>query len=172
MTKIPKDKLDEIKQILKSSQHIFVISHLDPDGDAIGTMLAFGEYLKNCGLKFTMVRESEIPEKYRFLPSVDKIIGLDDLPPGFSCDCAVVLECPDSKRMGKVWQLLSENVKILNIDHHIGNDEFGVVNWVDPSASSVGELVYEYFMHVGYALNKNAGVQLYTAILTDTGRFR
>lgn len=172
MTKIPKDKLEEIQKILLSSKHILVVSHLDPDGDAIGSVLAFGEYLRECGLSFTMVRESEIPEKYRFFPSVEKLIPLDDLPPGFSCDTAIVLECPDPKRMGQVWQLLDNKAKIINIDHHTGNADYGVVNWVVTSASSVGEMVYEYFMHVGYKPNYNVGVQLYTAILTDTGRFR
>lgn len=164
--------LNRIQVSLRQAQHVMVVSHIDPDGDAIGSVLAFGQYLTRSGIKATMVRDSEIPEKYRFLPSVERMIQCGSLPPGFSCDTVVVLECPDVKRMGAASELFSDDATIINIDHHTGNGNYGTINWIDVGASSIGELLFEYFEHVHYSIDYEAAVMLYTAILTDTGRFR
>lgn len=164
--------LSRIQVLLREAKHVMVVSHVDPDGDAIGSVLAFGQYLSRSEIKVTMVRDSEIPEKYRFLPSVERIIQCGSLPPGFSCDTVVVLECPDVKRMGAASELFGDEATVINIDHHTGNGNYGTVNWIDVDASSVGELLCEYFDHVQYPIDYEAAVQLYTAILTDTGRFR
>lgn len=164
--------IEEISAILEQSKSVLVVSHVDPDGDALGTQLAFASYLRKSGKKVYLVREDEIPEKYRFLPGVNEIKHIHDIMAGFKADTAVVLECPKLSRAGNIIKKLDDSCRIINIDHHQDNDSFGEVNWVDLKASSVGEMVFEMFEAVGYEIDETTALQLYTAILTDTGRFR
>ena len=90
--------MDRIRELLDGGRRILVVSHIDPDGDALGTQLAFGAYLKNRGKDVFMVRDSEIPGKYRFLPGIETVTPASDLPQGFSVDTVVILECPNISR--------------------------------------------------------------------------
>jgi phosphoesterase RecJ-like protein len=161
-----------IRPLLESCKRPLVVSHIDPDGDAIGTQLAFGEYLRRIGAPPTLVRESEIPSKYQFLAGVEQVIPVGDISAGTEFDLAVVLECPSMDRLGSAAQLIGERTTVINIDHHQGNVLSAAVSWVDVSASSVGELAYEYFQGIGFEIDPVMATHLYTAILTDTGRFR
>lgn len=163
---------EEISAILEHSRNVLVVSHVDPDGDALGTQLAFATFLKKNGKKVFLVREDEIPQKYLFLPGVDEIKQIHEIMDGFSPEAAVVLECPKLSRAGNIVKKLDESCRIINIDHHQDNEEFGEINWIDQQASSVGEMVFEYFDAIGYGIDESSAVQLYTSILTDTGRFR
>jgi len=161
-----------IRDILKASRRVMVVSHLDPDGDAIGTQLAFGHYLRDIGKQVLMVRDSEIPGKYLFLPEIKAIIPVGKIDTSQAFDTALVLECPCRERMGAAAGLLSDQTTVVNIDHHSSNSLSADVSWVDITASSVGELAFEYFRAVDYAIGPEVATQLFTAILTDTGRFR
>lgn len=149
-----------------------VVSHIDPDGDALGTQLAFGQYLRDLGKRVFLLRDSAIPDKYQFLPGIGEIATATSISGLLDIDTAVVLECPSIDRMGTARRFLSDTVRVINIDHHRDSNEFGAVNWIDTRASSVGEMVADYFQAVGYIPNRDVATQLYTAILTDTGRFR
>jgi len=162
----------DIEQAVAESDRVLVVSHVNPDGDAFGTQFATAAYLRSLAKQVHLVRESNIPEKYRFLKGHDLATPIDDFPSDFTIDTAFVLECPTIERAGCASRFLSKDVKIVNIDHHRDNANFGHINWVDPKASSVGELIYEYFQVVGYAITAEDAENLFTAILTDTGRFR
>ena len=164
--------IHEIRRLLDRSRRVLVASHVDPDGDAIGSQLAFGAFLRQLGKEVFLVREAEIPGKYRFLTGVDQIRPFDDFPSDFTVDTAVVLECPTTDRVGRAACFLTGDIQILNIDHHYDSGTFGTVNWIDPTKSSVGEMAFELFDEYGYAFPPDVAEQLYTAILTDTGRFR
>jgi phosphoesterase RecJ-like protein len=164
--------MDRIRELLDGGKKALVVSHVDPDGDALGTQLAVGAYLRSRGKDVYMVRDSEIPEKYRFLPGVQSVTLASQLPEDFTVDTVVILECPNISRIGSASRLLTDAETIINIDHHPDGVDLGHVNWVDSTASSVGELIYEFFEHVGYEIGPDVATQLYTAILTDTGRFR
>jgi phosphoesterase RecJ-like protein len=163
---------EEITRILEDSRVILVASHVDPDGDSLGTQLAFAGFLRNNGKQVFLVREDVIPEKYQFLPEINSITHIHDMSENFRVDAAVILECPHISRAGSIINKINGDCKIINIDHHQDNDGFGEVVWVNKEASSVGELVFEYFESVGYKIDRVVATQLYTAILTDTGRFR
>jgi len=163
---------DRIREIVDRGRKVIVVSHIDPDGDAVGTELAFGAYLADLGKEVHLALDSQVPEKYLFLQGVERIMRVDSLPADFTADTAIVLECPSRDRLGRATRLLGRDTVVVSIDHHRGSTEFGDVNWVDIEASSVGEMVYEYFRHVGYRPNAGVAEQLYTAVLTDTGRFR
>ncbi|MCM2272028.1 MAG: bifunctional oligoribonuclease/PAP phosphatase NrnA [candidate division Zixibacteria bacterium] len=163
---------EAIQSVLAASKRVLVVSHIDPDGDALGTQLAVGEYLEALGKQVFMVRDSEIPAKYAFLPRIDQVRLASSLPAGFTADTAVVLECPTIERIGSAATHLTGQVRIVNIDHHRDNGAFGEINWVDIEPSSVGEMVFEYFEAVGFGITKTMAECIYTAMLTDTGRFR
>lgn len=162
----------EMKSMIESSRRVLVATHIDPDGDAIGTQLAFGAYLQSIGKKVSLVRESDIPEKYRFLPDVDTILTPDVVGNNLEIDLAVILECPNKDRLGTVKRYLTDSLKTIHIDHHRDTTIFADINWIDITASSVGEMVWLYFKKVNYSITPAVAEQLYTAVLTDTGRFR
>ncbi len=164
--------LEAIRDQLETANSVLVVSHVDPDGDAIGTQLAFGAYLHSRGKTVTLVRDSEIPEKYSFLPGLEAIVPLDEIGAEDRFDTVLVLECPSPQRLGKAASFLERTANVVNIDHHPDNVLSARVSWVDTSASSVGEMAFEYFRSVDYPIGPEVATQLYTAILTDTGRFR
>ncbi len=162
-----------MNEIIDAAQTILVASHIDPDGDALGTQLAFAAYLHSIDKQVVLVRDGEIPDKYLFLPGVENIsLTSPEFLANLNFDTAVILECPDLKRIGRANQLLDSSVRVLNIDHHLDNADFGEVNWINSASSSVGEMVYEYFAWLGYSITPEVATALFTAIMTDTGRFR
>jgi len=164
--------LAAIRDVIAAATRVLVVSHVDPDGDAIGTTLAVADYCRSVGAEIIIVRQDDIPGKYRFLAGVDQIKHVDDIPGSFSVDTATVLECPKLERAGRAAKFLRDGVRIVNIDHHPDNRIEAEVSWLDPGRSSVGEMVYDFFQAVGYAVKPEAAEQLYTAIMTDTGQFR
>ncbi|UCG61855.1 MAG: bifunctional oligoribonuclease/PAP phosphatase NrnA [Candidatus Zixiibacteriota bacterium] len=164
--------VDEIMAILNGSASVLVASHVDPDGDALGTQLAVAAFLEHLGKEVFLVRDNDIPFKYRFLPGIDRIPLVDDYRADQVFDAAVILECPNIERIGRASKLLNGGIRVINIDHHQDNGLFGKVNWINAGASSVGEMVYELFEGTGFKIDGEVAEQLYTAILTDTGRFR
>lgn len=164
--------IDAILELLKEGRRVLVASHVDPDGDAIGTQLAFVAYLKQLGKEVAQAIAGEVPGKYRFLSGAVDIPSVKTLEGAGRFDTAVILECPNLERTGQVARLLNDGIRIINIDHHRDNDLFGAVNWINTEASSVGEMTFELFERAGFEITREVAEQLYTAIMTDTGRFR
>ncbi len=163
--------LADIMAILDSSSKVLVASHIDPDGDALGTQLAVAAFVRSLGKDVYLVRDNDIPDKYRFLEGINDIPTVDYYQENGLFDAAIILECPTVARIGRASRLLHD-IKIINIDHHLDNGQFGDVNWINVKASSVGEMAVEMFEMVGFDINASVAEQLYTAIMTDTGRFR
>lgn len=162
----------EIQKAIAEAKLIYVGSHLDPDGDSLGTQLTVASYLRSLGKSVLLCRDGNIPDKYQFLPGCDEIPLCEEVVPPEQVDTALILECPNPLRSGKGRALITAGTKVINIDHHYDNTIYGDINWVNSEASSVGEMMYEYFQFVGYELSQEEAISLYTAILTDTGRFR
>jgi len=164
--------LKAIRDGIAEARRVMVVSHIDPDGDAIGTSLAVAGYCRAVGAETIVVRQEETPRKYRFLAGTDAIKHVDELPKDFAVDTAVLLECPSLQRVGRAARFLREDVRLINIDHHPKNSIEASVSWLEPGCSSVGEMVYEFFQSVGHDVDEQTAEQLYTAIMTDTGQFR
>ena len=147
-------------------------THTNPDGDAIGTQLAFAAYLRDLGKDVVMLRDSDIPEKYLFLEDVKHILPVDEYQKAEPFDTVLILECPNLDRLGAVSRFVTAGANIVNIDHHRDSEPLGHINWFDNTVSSVGEMAYVFFKEVQYKISPIVAEQLYTAILTDTGRFR
>ena len=168
---ISKNRQDIIARIL-SSRRVLVTGHRSPDGDSIGSQLALGGLLAARGIDHLIVNEGAIPGKYRFLPGIDRILEprqVSTVAGGF--DTTAVIECSNLDRIGAVRPLIDEACIIINIDHHQDNVPFGHLNLKDVGASAAGEMLYDLCREGDLSVTADMAVNLYTAILTDTGRF-
>ncbi len=172
------NNIAEIRRLIEAADSILVTSHMDGDGDSIGTQLAVLDYLEWLGKKAVAAHESQIPSALRFLPGSSRLHDIkieEELSAVRSMgpfDLLLVLECPNPSRMGAVWDLKAADAKVINIDHHHDNTGYGDAVWLRPEASSVGELMAEYFEAVEFPFAEPTAEALYAAILTDTGRFQ
>ncbi len=162
--------MDRIVRQLKDGQRILLASHSNPDGDAIGSLIALGCALSKLNKQTTLFNPSPIPAVYRFLPSVDRISGC--LSQAQSFDTAIILDCGDFSRIGDAASMVSQIPVIINIDHHISNTCFGHCQLVDTSACATAEIVYRLIRALDVAIDKDIATSIYTGILTDTGSFR
>ncbi len=160
----------EILKKIKKYNSFLLSTHINPEGDAIGSQFAMMEFLKSLGKKVLVINDEAVPANLNFLPEQAKVEVFSDKCRNYKADAAIILDCPSLERVGRVKEL-AEKLYIINIDHHISNTKFGDINWVDDKASAAGELVYELFKKSRVKLNKNSALNLYVAIMTDTGSF-
>lgn len=156
-----------IEKILES-KNIFIVSHVQPDGDNIGSILALGLALKKIDKNIVVLKSDTIPSDYLFLPNVDIIQDYSD---ELEIDLLITLDSSDKDRLGKNKILLEHAKTIINIDHHISNTNFGHINIVDSTAAATGELVYKIINKMNISIDKDMGTCIYTAISSDTGSF-
>lgn len=158
-----------ILEPLKASRNLLLLTHVRPDGDAIGALLALGRGLSLMGKNVRLYNESPIPAIFRYLPGIERIVS----DPGnlSAYDTAVVLDCGDLSRVGTHAEEVGRIPSLINIDHHVTNTGFGTHRMVDPAASSTGEIVYRLLMDLGVAIDVPMAYAIYTAIFTDTGSF-
>jgi phosphoesterase RecJ-like protein len=157
---------------IKRSASFLITAHTNLEGDALGAQLAFYRLVKTLGKRACIVNEDAVPYGYGFLPGTDKIIRYKDNLKVPDFDCFAILDCSGLKRCGEVYRLNKKGAVVLNIDHHISNEQFGDTNWVEPHASSACEMVYRLYKELRVPVDKEAALALYTGILTDTGSFR
>lgn len=162
-----------IKQIvnrLKQSRTLLVASHVNPDGDAVGALLALGLALKSMNKGVCIYNQSAIPAVYRFLPSVSNIGQTVAQPMEY--DAVVVLDCGSIERLGSIAADVRNTPMIINIDHHMTNTRFGHIHLIDPTACATAEIVYRLIKQLPVKIDRAIAMAIYTGILTDTGSFR
>jgi phosphoesterase RecJ-like protein len=164
--------LNEICRSIKKYNNFLITAHTNPEGDALGSQLGFYNLIKKLGKQATIVSDDQIPYGYDFLPGIEHIRRLGQESKDIEFDCLVVLDCADLKRTGRVYQLNKNHKPVLNIDHHISNQIFGDINWVNAQSSSCSEMIYRLYKRLGQMLDKDTALVLYTGIMTDTGSFR
>jgi len=162
--------LDRVAEEIRGADRFLLTTHENPDGDALGSLLAMDQILGALGkdsVMFLAAKEFPLPVEYRFLPLTDVFHE----PPADLADRVVVfLDCGNSDRM-PVDFLRNGGNKVLNIDHHHDNTRFGTVNLVDVSASSTSEIVFELAGMLGVDLTLEIANALYVGLVTDTGKF-
>ena len=163
--------LKKAADCVKKHKNFLITTHTNSEGDALGSELAFYRLLKAIGKKAVIVNDDNAPYEYNFLPGIDKIKKFKEALKGIKFDCFVTLDCSSLTRCGQVHKLNHDSKTILNIDHHISNERFGDINWVDAHASSCSEMVYKIYKKLRIPLDKDIATSLYTGILTDTGSF-
>ena len=158
-------------QLIREAKNIVISTHVRPDADGIGSGLALMEIIN---LNFTdknlfFVVDDHIPESLTFLPNSEKIVNIENLKDQ-KIDLAIAVDAPNLTRLGKVESYF-ENIKILNIDHHISNSSFGHKNIIDPKSSSTAEMVVDIIKEYDFKINEKIATNLYAGILYDTGNF-
>ena len=161
--------MEEIIAYLKNSDHILVMTHTHPDGDAIGSLIAMGLCLDGLNKKTTLYNESPIPAVYRFLTATNRVVR--DIQ-NEKYDLAVILDCGDLQRIGKAVSTVRQIPVIVNIDHHVTNTRFGHFQLIDTSACATAEIIYRLIKQINVPFDKAIAASIYTGILTDTGSFR
>jgi phosphoesterase RecJ-like protein len=160
---------EELVRIAADAPHAIVVSHVRPDGDAVGASLAMSSVLRALGASASVVLPDPVPRRYRFLKGAADILS----PEAADARGALLisLDATHPARLGAASRLIEEARAVANIDHHVSNARFGLVNWVESTASSVGEMVLALADALSVTLDADAKEAVYTAILTDTGRF-
>jgi len=162
-------KIDKIIDIIKQSKSILITAHNNLDGDAIGSETALGLALKGIGKNVHILLKGQIPSKYKFLPCADNLI-ISSIPA--LSDTLIILDAAGWNQLTPFRPKNFIGKTIINIDHHIDNQRFGDINWVEPRASAAGELIYYLLKKMPIPLTEDIALCLYIAILTDTGRFQ
>lgn len=162
--------LEQIAATLQEARSVLVVTHVYPDGDALGSQLALGAILEGLGKKVVLFGEEKVSHLYDFLPGSGRIVT--DLNVGAAFDCAVALDCGDALRLGREMDRLLEVHPFVAIDHHTGHKDFGDLRWVDPKRGSTGEMVFDLAQALGAEFPYEAAFCLYSAIVSDTGSFR
>lgn len=162
--------MNQIIHHLKNSNNLFLATHTNPDGDAIGSLIAMGLSLEALNKRTTLYNESPIPAVYRFLPFADRIVQYVDKANIY--DTAIILDCSDLERIGKAVSMVNKIPIIINIDHHITNTCYGDFQLIKTSACATTEIVYKLMKDMAVPINKAIAASIYTGILTDTGSFR
>ncbi len=162
--------MEQIIDRLKRSNRVLIASHTNPDGDAIGSLLAAGFFLSFLGKEVTLFNESPIPVVYRFLSGVERVV--DVLGEANAFDTGVVLDCGDLTRVGRAAPVFEALPVVINIDHHVTNTRFGHFQLIDPEACATAELIYRLIEAMGVPVRPEMAGAIYTGILTDTGSFR
>jgi len=157
---------DAIK-VLKDNDSFLLVTHLNPDGDALGSALALAEALRAMGKRALVCSRDGVPELINFLPGVDGVIK--ELPEDHADMVLVLMDCNSLDRAG----LNGESFALsLVIDHHATETDFGQVRWVETSAAATGMMVFSLLGELGLDISGDMAVNLYAAIVTDTGAFR
>lgn len=164
-------KREKVLSALRKHKTFLVSTHVNPDPDALGSELSMAIYLRALGKIVHIVNEEPAPQRLAFLPQARQVKGYAGSR-NIVCDAAIILDCGELDRIGKVQKLVSPETFVINIDHHITNDFFGDINLVEPRASSTAEVLYVLFKGAGHALTKDLAFNLYVGLMTDTGSFR
>lgn len=163
----------KLNDIIKSSKNILIISHVNPDGDTLGSMCGlYSAILHNFKKKCEMLAVSKIPNMYDYLPYINQVKKLDNMDKSREYDLVINVDVASFDRICDAGILFEKAKNTANIDHHKTNNGYADINIIIPHASSTGEVLCECFEQMQWKINLETAICLYTAILTDTGSFR
>lgn len=156
---------------LSGADSFMVCTHVRPDGDAIGSLLATGRLLRALGKQVTLLCQDPVPEKYYNFFDDAKTVMTPDQAAEMHFDAAMAVDVASADRMGSALEVFQRAPVTMQIDHHAGNEGYAMYNAVDENASAAGELVVQFYDALQIAIDPVAAAQLYVAISTDCGNF-
>ena len=163
----------KLNDIIKSSKNILIISHINPDGDTLGSMCGLAGAIKdNFKKKCDTLLISNLPKIYEFLPLVKESKCIDEIDKSREYDLVINVDVAAIDRICDGQTLFDRAKCTVNIDHHKTNNAYGDLNIIEADASSTGEILYGVMKELGWTISLDTAKCLYTAILTDTGSFR
>ena len=158
--------LSQVVELIEKKQKFGITTHIKPDGDGVGSSLGLCWLLQSLGKSAEVLVHGDIPVAYRSLPGADQIRDVDSIDAKY--DAVFVIECSDLERPG-IHGLNNEFT--VNIDHHATSEHFGTINWIDSTASAVGEMIYNLCKAIGGKITPEIAECVYMALVTDTGSF-
>lgn len=160
-----------IAATLATARDVAVATHIIPDGDCLGSMLALTLALRDRGARVVAINADPVPEMFQYLPGQETIIPpamVTHVPP-----LLVMVDCTDLERAGTGFSSWQNRVEeIINIDHHVSNTRFGHLNLVDGQAAATAELIYAILEAIPATFTPEVATCLYTGLATDTGSFQ
>jgi bifunctional oligoribonuclease and PAP phosphatase NrnA len=163
-------KFEQIGQALREHQTFAVLSHVRPDGDALGSQLALGLLLRQLGKDVRIWNEDGMLEKYSFLPQANLLTKPPVKPE--NVDVAIALDTAIQNRLGTTLPAIQSAKVWINIDHHPSNPRYGDLVYIDPNAPATGQILFELITNQRLPIDRAIAENLYVAIATDTGSFQ
>ncbi|HOK56498.1 MAG TPA: bifunctional oligoribonuclease/PAP phosphatase NrnA [bacterium] len=170
LSPLDKKKIEEIIKVMKDKNSFLITSHINIDGDGIGSEIALYICLKKLNKHVEIINQDSIPAIFKFLPYSKHIKIFSKIKKIDNFEVGIILDSGNLERIGNVKEIIKKIPFIINIDHHITNSEFGNINWINPVFSSTGEMTYflcEELKHI----DKKIATCLYTSIIYDTCGF-
>jgi phosphoesterase RecJ-like protein len=158
--------LSQVVELIENKSTFGITTHIKPDGDGVGSSLGLCWLLRSLGKSAEVIVHGDVPPAYKSLPGADAIRDVKAIDHQY--DAIFVIECSDLSRPG-IAGLESEFT--VNIDHHATSEHFGTINWIDSTASAVGEMIYNLCKAIGGRVTKEIAECVYMALVTDTGSF-
>ena len=164
--------LSDAAAAISGAQTIALACHVNPDGDALGSMLGLFHVLRaaGCNVVASFSNPFVVAPHYRELPGLELLTAPEDFPP--EPEVMVTFDCGSMNRLGDLEPSAKAAHELIVIDHHISNDRYGTINLVEPDAAASGWVVMQLVDQLRLALNQDAAVCLYAALVCDTGRFQ
>lgn len=173
---IDSSKWEKILQIIEKGKRFILTTHINPDGDALGSEIALSQFLLNKHKQVWIINNTPTSANYRFLDPENKIIIFNPRSHAkliASADVYLILDISDWERLSELGkQIKQSSVPKICIDHHHIEARFADIDVICEQASSTGELIYEFLTYAKSEINNRIAEALYTCILTDTGSFR
>jgi phosphoesterase RecJ-like protein len=167
MATINPSDLETARAQLAAAKRLLLITHIAPDGDAVGSALGFGHALRAAGKEVVVACADPLPDVFKFLPGATELTA----KPEGAFDCVVSLDVSEAARMGAIGARLDRQPDIV-FDHHVTNPGFGALNFIDPASASTAELVTELLPALNLPLTVEAAQCLLTGLVNDTLGFR
>jgi phosphoesterase RecJ-like protein len=158
--------LSQVVELIESKRKFAITSHIRPDGDSLGSSIGLYWLLRALDKDVEVIMRDHVPHAYRQLPGADEVIVTPAVTAPYNA--VFVIECSDISRPGLIDL---EKQFVVNIDHHSTTALFGNLNWIDSTASAVGEMIYNLCKAMGVRVTKEIAECVYTALITDTGSF-
>ena len=158
--------LSQVVELIENKSKFAITTHIKPDGDGVGSSLGLCWLLRSLGKTAEVIVHGDVPPAYRTLPGAEEIRDVKAIDGVY--DAVFVIECSDVDRPGIAG--LDKEFTV-NIDHHATSEHFGTINWIDSTASAVGEMIYNLCKAIGGRITKDIAECVYMALVTDTGSF-
>jgi bifunctional oligoribonuclease and PAP phosphatase NrnA len=166
-------KLDEAARILARADQAVLVCHVNPDPDAMGSMLGLGKFLASRGTKVVAASPNgldDLPRWMDALPGRELLVPPGDVPN--DPELVVTLDAADAARLDGLIHLVKRAGTVIVIDHHRTNPGFGTIDLIDPEAAATSEIVFRLIERIGGELTPDVAACLYAGLVSDTGRFQ
>ena len=163
-------QMKKVMEVIRRHRRFSVTSHINPEGDALGSAIGLGLLLKRLGKQVVLAQDGGIPPSLKFLPG--SLPGIGGPGRKISAEVSFICDVPVLSRIGSIQKVIQQVPLVVCIDHHVSNQRFADINWVDPHAAAVGEMIYRLYKVFRLKPRKEEALCLYTSLVSDTGSFR